>query len=68
MNELPIEPVATKTCRRAEPKPEGRRRFLALLGLLGAAGLARAVPRAPPPPPALSLREADFYRPHDLAG
>lgn len=53
-----------------------RRRFLtrlgAMLGGLGAAVLARRVePPAPIPreiPRELPLKEADFYRPHDLAG
>lgn len=46
----------------------GRRRFLALVGGLGALGLSlpwmpgRRLARERP------LREADFYRPHDLAG
>ena len=46
----------------------GRRRFLALFGGLGALGLSlpwmpgRRQRRERP------LREADFYRPHDLAG
>jgi hypothetical protein len=46
----------------------GRRRFLALFGSLGALGLSlpwmpRRRQRREQP-----LREADFYRPHDLAG
>lgn len=46
----------------------GRRRFLALFGGLGALGLSlpwmpRRRQRREQP-----LREADFYRPHDLAG
>jgi hypothetical protein len=52
-----------------------RRRFLwvfgTLLGALGALGLARQ-PRSAPETQAanrdLPLKEADFYRPHDLAG
>lgn len=46
-----------------------RRRLLCLLGGLGILTLGRPGPvlaaeRRPEP----SLREADFYRPHDLAG
>jgi hypothetical protein len=52
-----------------------RRRFLwvfgTLLGALGTLGLARQ-PRSAPEARAadrdLPLKEADFYRPHDLAG
>jgi hypothetical protein len=47
----------------------GRRRLLRLLnglGLLALAGPGAALPGQHPR--ALSLKEADFYRPHDLAG
>jgi hypothetical protein len=51
-----------------QSRPAERRRFLALLAGLGA--LAVAYPLFPrhKGPKELSLREADFYRPHDLAG
>ncbi len=49
-----------------------RRRMLGLLGGLGALGLMLPWLRRPAPesstPEVLSLREADFYRRHDLAG
>ena len=45
-----------------------RRRFLALLGGIGAAGVAYPVLPRDRRSRELSLREADFYRPHDLAG
>jgi hypothetical protein len=48
-----------------------RRRLLGLLGLLGGLGLlglAGGLHRPIRQPRALSLREADFSRPHDLAG
>jgi hypothetical protein len=52
-----------------KPRPAERRRFVALLSGLGALGAAYPfVPRRQGPPEELSLREADFYRPHDLAG
>jgi hypothetical protein len=51
-----------------KPRPAERRRFLALLSGLGALGAAYPfVPRRQGPEE-LSLREADFYRSHDLAG
>jgi hypothetical protein len=46
----------------------GRRRFLAWLGGLGAAGATFPVLPREGRPRELSLREADFYRPHELAG
>ena len=52
--------------------PTQRRRMLGLLSGLGLLGLFvhwRRVPASVEEAPrALSLREADFYRPHDLAG
>jgi hypothetical protein len=45
-----------------------RRRFLGLLAGLGAGGAALAFARNRPGPRELDLKEADFYRPHDLAG
>ncbi|MGE5153977.1 MAG: hypothetical protein ACM3ST_08175 [Bdellovibrio bacteriovorus] len=46
-----------------------RRRLLKVLGGLGILGLVPPVaPRRAPQPREPSLREADFYRPHDLAG
>jgi hypothetical protein len=61
--------------REASRQPAGpRRRFLGLLGMLplgwaglGALGLGRD-PQRPPDAGERPLREADFYRPHDLAG
>ena len=62
--------MTTKSHRSAGPT--ARRRILRLLGGLATLGLAlpwlkRPAPE-PLPPQVLSLREADFYRPHDLAG
>jgi hypothetical protein len=55
--------------QRSEPP---RRRFLgflgALLGGVGAMGLARQPQVSAAAPRDLALKEADFYRPHDLAG
>lgn len=45
-----------------------RRRFLGLLGGAGAFGLALPFLRGRRQPKELSLKEADFYRDHDLAG
>lgn len=46
-----------------------RRRLLSLLGGLGILALIRPGPPLPGHRPReLSLKEADFYRPHDLAG
>lgn len=46
-----------------------RRRLLGLLGGLGILGLVRPAASGPARRPReLSLKEADFYRPHDLAG
>lgn len=51
-----------------KPAPPGRRAFLArLLALAAGLGIAPLAVRARPDP-RLSLRKADFYRPHDLAG
>jgi hypothetical protein len=60
-----------KTERVHERELLGRRRFLGLLGGLGAAAAALPLlprPKRPQRPKQLSLREADFYRPHRLAG
>lgn len=53
--------------RRKEPST-GRRRFLGLLGGLGAAAVSLPYLPRRPGPKELDLKEADFYRPHDLAG
>ncbi len=45
-----------------------RRQLLAFLGLAGTAGVAWPHGRDPSHPCLLSLREADFYARHDLAG
>lgn len=46
-----------------------RRHLLKVLGGLGILGLAwPGAPRPARQPRELSLKEADFYRPHDLAG
>jgi hypothetical protein len=52
----------------AGPTSEPRRRFLGLLGGLGAASLVPAVLPRRRVPRELALKQADFYRPHDLAG
>ncbi len=51
-----------------EPKRPGRRRFLGLIGGAGAAGLCLPLLHRKRLPEERSLKEADFYRPHDLAG
>jgi hypothetical protein len=51
-----------------EHKPLGRMEFLALLGGLGAGGVAYPFRSRRKTAKELSLREADFYRPHGLAG
>jgi hypothetical protein len=53
---------------KRERKPGERRRFLGLLGGLGAACVALPFLRVAEKPKELALKEADFYRPHDLAG
>jgi len=45
-----------------------RRRFLGLLGIAGALGLILPLRQVPRQPRELSLKEAAFYRDHDLAG
>lgn len=50
------------------PKPAERRRFLSLLGGLGAAVLTLPFVDPRKARNELDLKEADFYRPHDLAG
>ena len=62
----------TDTRDRTERPDAPRRRFLGFLGVLlgglGGLGLARQ-PQAPGTAPRdRHLKEADFYRPHDLAG
>jgi len=50
------------------PEQERRRRFLGLLGGLGAAGLVFPLLPTAEKRRELELKEADFYRPHELAG
>jgi hypothetical protein len=50
-----------------QERNNGRRRFLGLLGGAGALGLALAFLRERRQRE-LSLKEADFYRDHDLGG
>jgi hypothetical protein len=59
-----------KNERRAErgERTEERRRFLGLLGTVGILGLLLPLRQAAQRPRELSLKEADFYRDHDLAG
>ncbi|MCG6898180.1 MAG: hypothetical protein LJE61_00755 [Thiocapsa sp.] len=61
----------TTTAERG-PVRQGRRRALGLITGLGALGLAIPWPRRPsqarPVQRLPSLREADYYRPHELAG
>jgi hypothetical protein len=47
---------------------EARRRFLRLLGGAAAAGLSLSLLPRRKGPDERELREADFYRSHDLAG
>ena len=47
---------------------EERRRFLGLLGGAGFLGLTLPFLRVRGRPEELNLKEADFYRGHDLAG
>jgi hypothetical protein len=56
-----------KNERRVERAGE-RRRFLGLLGTAGVLGLLLPLRQAAQRPRELSLKEADFYRDHDLAG
>jgi hypothetical protein len=57
-----------KTSKANErPRAPARRRFIGLMAGLSAA-LATGLPSARARADALPLREADFYRPHDLAG
>jgi hypothetical protein len=49
-------------------RTDERRRFLALLGAAGLLGLTLPFRRQVQQPRELSLKEADFYRDHDLAG
>jgi hypothetical protein len=57
----------TKPKSHSRPLP-GRRRFLGLFGGTLAAGLSLPMLSRRPEPRERDLREADFYRPHDLAG
>jgi hypothetical protein len=56
--------------RQADTKERSdeRRRFLGLLGTAGVLGLLLPFRQEPRRPQELSLKEADFYRDHDLAG
>ena len=54
--------------RDANERNHERRRFLGLLGAAGVLGLILPFRRGRPRPQDLSLKEADFYRDHDLAG
>jgi len=55
--------------RRSKRKQsEERRRFLGFLGGTGLLGLALPLVPGKEAPKELSLKEADFYRKHDLAG
>ena len=53
--------------RRTKPS-DARRRFLGLLGGLGAVGVGFPLLRRRTGPRELDLKEAEFYRRHDLAG
>jgi len=58
-----------KTEKPIERPRMQRRRLLGLLGGLGILGLAwPGASRPARGPRELGLKEADFYRPHDLAG
>ncbi|MEA3275600.1 MAG: twin-arginine translocation signal domain-containing protein [Pseudomonadota bacterium] len=57
-----------KDVKKQKPTTESRRRFLSLLGVASAAGIALPLLPRKQGPKELSLKEADFYRPHDLAG
>lgn len=52
----------------SERQSRDRRRFLGGLAALAAGLAVRPVGTHPPEQTLISLREADFYRPHDLAG
>jgi len=54
-----------KCVRRPSP---GRRRFVSMLAGSAVCGLTLIAWRVPRKPEALDLREADFYKRHDLAG
>jgi len=49
-------------------RSDGRRRFLGLLAGTGLLGLTFPLLRDRKAPEELCLKEADFYRNHDLAG
>lgn len=59
-----------KDSHRSDEKArnEQRRLFLGLVGTAGALGLMPALGHARKQPRELNLKEADFYRKHDLAG
>jgi len=54
--------------RDAKMQSDERRRFLGLLGGTGFLGLTLLFLHGRKAPKELSLKEADFYRDHDLAG
>jgi hypothetical protein len=54
--------------RRPKERSDERRRFLRLIGGAGFLGLAVPFLHGRQRSKELSLREADFYRDHDLAG
>ncbi len=54
--------------RGTTKQSDGRRRFLGLLGGTGFLGLMFPLLHGRKPARELDLREADFYRDHDLAG
>ena len=49
-------------------RARGRRRFLGLLTAAGVLGVIQPLRHGPERPRELSLKEADFYRRHNLVG